>query len=91
MQAGRFSWNEPAAARGDEVDDGDEGHGRIRDDGLRPGEAAEIISENMGQGSQSGGARSGEEASHEDAGGNKKRKSYRNLRHTAKQIRALEA
>lgn len=89
MQAGPFGRNEPAAARGDEVENGGEGHGGIRGGGLRPGEAAEISSENTWQGSQSGGAWSGEEAGHEDAGGNKRRKSCH--RHTAEQTRVLEA
>lgn len=67
---------------------GDEGDGGIR---LRQGEAAEISSENTGPGSQSGGAWSGgeEAAGHGDGGGNKRRKSYH--RHTAEQIKAMEA
>ncbi|OQU87590.1 hypothetical protein SORBI_3003G303500 [Sorghum bicolor] len=82
--AGPFGRKEPVAALGDEVENGSEGHGGIRGGGLRSGEAMEISSENMGQGSQSG-----EEASHEDAGGNKRRKSCH--KHTPEQIRILEA
>ncbi|OEL22453.1 Homeobox-leucine zipper protein ROC9 [Dichanthelium oligosanthes] len=83
LQAGAFGRNEPAASAGDEVEVGDEGDDGIR---LRPGEAAEISSENTGPGrSQSGG----EEAGHEDGGDNKRRKSYH--RHTAEQIKAMEA
>ncbi|PVH38020.1 hypothetical protein PAHAL_5G151000 [Panicum hallii] len=87
--AGGFGRNEPAASGGEEVEFGDEGGGGIR---LRPGEAAEISSENTAAGSQSGGAWSGgeEAAGHGDDGGdNKRRKSYH--RHNAEQIKAMEA
>lgn len=87
MQAGPFGGNEPAAAaRGDEGEDGDDSNGGIS---LRPGDVVEISSENTGQGSHSGGAWSGMEAGHEDAGDNKRRKSYH--RHSAEQIRVMEA
>ncbi|XP_025815339.1 LOW QUALITY PROTEIN: homeobox-leucine zipper protein ROC9-like [Panicum hallii] len=89
VQAGGFGRNEPAASGGEEVEFGDEGGGGIR---LRPGEAAEISSENTAAGSQSGGAWSGgeEAAGHGDDGGdNKRRKSYH--RHNAEQIKAMEA
>ena len=85
MQAGGFGRNEPAASGGEEVDAVDEGGGGIR---LRPGEAAEISSENTAAGSQSGGE---DAAGHGDDGrrDNKRRKSYH--RHTAEQIKAMEA
>jgi len=84
VQAGGFGRNEPAASGGEEVDAVDEGGGGIR---LRPGEAAEISSENTAAGSQQS---SGEEAAgHGDGGDNKRRKSYH--RHTAEQIKAMEA
>ena len=85
MQAGGFGRDEPAASGGEEVDAVDEGGGGIR---LRPGEAAEISSENTAAGSQSGGE---DAAGHGDDGrrDNKRRKSYH--RHTAEQIKAMEA
>jgi len=82
VQAGGFGRDEPAASGGGEVDAGDEGGIR-----LRPGEAAEMSSENTAAGSQQSG---GEEAAgHGDGGDNKRRKSYH--RHTAEQIKAMEA
>ncbi|KAJ1285499.1 hypothetical protein BS78_03G283800 [Paspalum vaginatum] len=89
--AGAFGGNEPAAAGGDEAEDGDEGDGGIRSSlRVRAGESAEISSENTGPGSQSGGAWPGDEAAGGGGGDNKRRrKSYH--RHTAEQIRVMEA
>jgi len=82
VQAGGFGRDEPAASGGEEVDADDEGGIR-----LRPGEAAEMSSENTAAGGQQS---SGEEAAgHGDGGDNKRRKSYH--RHTAEQIKAMEA
>ncbi|KAF0910490.1 hypothetical protein E2562_002944 [Oryza meyeriana var. granulata] len=83
-EAGVFGRNGPAAAGGDNVEEGEE---------VQPAEAAEISSENAGPGcsqSQSGGG-SGEDGGHDDdEGGNKKRrKNYH--RHTAEQISIMEA
>lgn len=82
-----FGRNAPAATTGGaEVEEGDEGNGGIR--GVRLGEAVEISSENTGPGSRSGDG-SGEEG-HDD-GGNKKRRRKNYHRHTADQIRVMEA
>uniref|UniRef100_A0A0E0JP01 Homeobox domain-containing protein n=1 Tax=Oryza punctata TaxID=4537 RepID=A0A0E0JP01_ORYPU len=80
--------NGPAASGGDEVEEGDE-------EVQAAGEAVEISSENAGPGcsqSQSGGG-SGEDGGHDDDDGEgskkKRRKNYH--RHTAEQIRIMEA
>jgi homeobox-leucine zipper protein len=67
------------------------GGGRIGGD-LQLGDAAEISSENTGSArSQSGRGGSGEEGSHgnDDGGDHKRRKRYH--RHSAEQIRVMEA
>lgn len=82
--------NGPAASGGDGVEEGDE-------EVQAAGEAAvEISSENAGPGcsqSQSGGV-SGEDGGHDDddgEGSNKKRRRKNYHRHTAEQIRIMEA
>ncbi|KAK3165506.1 hypothetical protein QOZ80_1AG0034020 [Eleusine coracana subsp. coracana] len=86
--AGAFARNAPAAPGAEEAEEeGDDvGSGAIGG-GLRLGDGAEISSENTGPaGSHSGGG-SGEEG--DDGGDHKRRKSYH--RHTAEQIRVMEA
>ncbi|PNT72895.1 hypothetical protein BRADI_2g50517v3 [Brachypodium distachyon] len=81
--AGAFGRNAPAATSGEEVEEGDEWDGGIR------GEEVEISSENTGPGSPSGDG-DGEEG-HGD-GGNKKKRSRKSYhRHTAEQVRVMEA
>ncbi|XP_047052873.1 homeobox-leucine zipper protein ROC9 [Lolium rigidum] len=83
--AGAFGRNVPAATSGEEVEEGDEGDGGIRDEHL--GKEVEISSENTGQGSQSG---DGEEEDHYDGGNRKKRSRKSYHRHTAEQVRIME-
>ncbi|KAL6614477.1 hypothetical protein ACP70R_036747 [Stipagrostis hirtigluma subsp. patula] len=86
--AGGFARNEqPAsAAGGEEVEEGDEGSAGA----LITGGAVEISSENTGPGGSQSGGGSGDDAGLDDGGGNKRRrKNYQ--RHTAEQIRVMEA
>jgi homeobox-leucine zipper protein len=87
VQAGAFGRNAPAATSGDEVEEGDEGGGGIRDERL--GKDVEISSENTGPGSQSGDGE--EEEDHYDGGSKKKRSRKSYHRHTAEQVRIMEA
>uniref|UniRef100_A0A0D9V5Y2 Homeobox domain-containing protein n=1 Tax=Leersia perrieri TaxID=77586 RepID=A0A0D9V5Y2_9ORYZ len=85
-EAGAFGRNEPAAAGGYDVEGGNE---------VQPAsEAVEISSENAGPGcsqSQSGGG-SGEDGDHNDGeGGDKQKRRKKYHRHTAEQIRTMEA
>ncbi|CAM0882599.1 unnamed protein product [Alopecurus aequalis] len=86
--AGAFGRNNaPAAMSGDEVEEGDEGDGGIRSERL--GDDVEISSENTGPGSQSG---DGEEEEGRGDGGNEKKRSRKSYhRHTAEQVRVMEA
>ncbi|XP_071683573.1 homeobox-leucine zipper protein ROC9 [Lolium perenne] len=84
--AGAFGRNNtPAVTSGDEVEEGDEGDGGIRDEHL--GKEVEISSENTGPGSQSG---DGEEEDRYDGGSRKKRSRKSYHRHTAEQVRVME-
>ncbi|KAM0896042.1 hypothetical protein ACQ4PT_023427 [Festuca glaucescens] len=83
--AGAFGRNAVAATSGDEVEEGDEGDGGIRDEHL--GKEVEISSENTGPGSQSG---DGEEEDRYDGGNRKKRSRKSYHRHTADQVRVME-
>jgi homeobox-leucine zipper protein len=86
LQAGAFGRNNtPAVTSGDEVEEGDEGDGGIRDEHL--GKEVEISSENTGPGSQSG---DGEEEDRYDGGSRKKRSRKSYHRHTAEQVRVME-
>ncbi|KAE8818730.1 homeobox-leucine zipper protein ROC9 [Hordeum vulgare] len=88
--AGAFARNAPAATSGDEVEEDDEGSGGIRSGPL--GEEVEISSENKGPaGSQSGDGSGEEEEGHDDGGKRKKRSRKSYHRHTAEQVRVMEA
>jgi homeobox-leucine zipper protein len=86
VQAGAFGRNAPAATSGDEVEEADEGDGGIRGEHL--GKEVEISGENTEPGSQSA---DGEEEDHYH-GANKKKRSRKSYhRHTAEQVRIMEA
>ena len=91
MQAGAFGRNNASAAvSGDEVEEGDEGDdgGMMRSERLL-GDDVEISSENTGPGSDG----EEEEDGHDDGGNkNKKKRSRKSYhRHTAEQVRVMEA
>uniref|UniRef100_A0ACD5VZ56 Uncharacterized protein n=1 Tax=Avena sativa TaxID=4498 RepID=A0ACD5VZ56_AVESA len=90
--AGAFGRNSTVATAtsGEEVEDRDEWHGGIRDERLVLGEEVEISSENTGPaGSQSAEE---EEGHGDDDGGKKKKRSRKSYhRHTAEQVRVMEA
>lgn len=89
VQAGAFARNAPAATSGDEVEEGEEGSGGIRSE--RPGEEVEISSENTGPAGSQSGDGSGEEEGHGDGGKRTKRSRKSYHRHTAEQVRVMEA
>ncbi|KAF7023902.1 hypothetical protein CFC21_036331 [Triticum aestivum] len=85
--AGAFARNAPS---GDEVEEGEEGSGGII--GGPPGEEVEISSADTGPaGSQSGDGSGEEEEGHADGGKRKKRSRKSYHRHTAEQVRVMEA
>uniref|UniRef100_A0ACD5VKQ0 Uncharacterized protein n=1 Tax=Avena sativa TaxID=4498 RepID=A0ACD5VKQ0_AVESA len=96
--AGAFARNSTAATSGEEVEERDEWHGGIRDERLVLGEEVKISSENAGPaGSRSGDEGSAEEEEEEEEeghgdGGKKKKRSRKSYhRHTAEQVRVMEA